>query len=84
MRSLLLVLTGVGLLVGAAVLVLTAPSPMPATDFGWYAYTPLVESDGYVLSRERLTMTLVLAGLGLVVLSATAGFLVGRRRSAVS
>jgi hypothetical protein len=83
-RRLVVPLVGVVLLVvGVGVAVLAAPAP---TDLGWFAYTPLdggrVELSGPVVlvARARLVGAAV-AALGLVVLAAGLGYLVGRHQS---
>lgn len=92
MRSLVVALVGLALLVAAGVVLQTTPGE--AQTYGWIAWTPLseqvdgpplLEADGgpdlVVLSRARAVAVAVLAGLGLVLLAATAGFRAGLRRA---
>ncbi|MDO9457812.1 hypothetical protein [Nocardioides sp.] len=81
--------SGLVLVVGGLAVALTARTA-PA-DFGWFAYTPL-EADWHlgwgdrlgsgsmvIVSRWQL-LGAVAAAVGLVVIAARVGFLVGRRR----
>ncbi|GAA0975277.1 hypothetical protein ENKNEFLB_02873 [Nocardioides aquaticus] len=77
-------------MVGGVVLVLvTRPDP---AEFGWFAYTPLSEDPDWAMGWEdssRSTLIVswwqlagaALAAVGLLVLAASVGFRLGRRRT---
>lgn len=90
MRSLLVAAVGLVLLVTGIVAVALSGGPLEATDFGWFAYTPLepestgvpgisVTGDYLLVSRSRLVLGIVAGGVGLALLAGVIGHAVGRQ-----
>lgn len=74
------VLIGIGLVVVGVAIYATAGT----ATFGWFAYAPAPETisfEGAVVLDARRRLAVVLCGLGMLLLSAVAGYAAGRRRA---